>query len=394
MRCGREGGVFIVPRAGAKAVVSRNTRVIYPHSPSPSRRRGSCVGPSCSVDDDAEAGLGSRPSGGVEKCRWRDSEKWKTRAKIDRDGDWDARAANRARHLLGTAGIDESRTVVSPRLWGIASWPARARRALRLQVKTAGATSRAAHRTRPTRTVLSRHAHVRPSSRRHARVRRARGRAARRAPRVRQPVPARSVQAVSQEPPPAGGCGRTPRVLRRLHGPRDEPHVQALLQGASASTERAVGRSAPRATAPARARARRKNIPSRCLSTRPPTSGRTNHERKRRARRSRTAREANAAPRDVRDARLAAVLRARAHRRSRTRDPRARSPRTPPCVFTVSSAPYPSQTATSRTHPASAPPVNNGRPRRFFFHAASQRRRLASRDADASDPPFPLARRS
>ena len=143
-----------------------------------------------------------------------------------------------------------------------------------------------------------------------------------------------------------------------------------------------------------RARARRKNIPSRCLSTRPPTSGRTNHERKRRARRSRTAREANAAPRDVRDARVAAVLRARAHRRSRTRDPRARSPRTPPCVFTVSSAPYPSQTATSRTHPASAPPVNNGRPRRFFFHAASQRRRLASRDADASDPPFPLARRS
>ena len=84
-----------------------------------------------------------------------------------------------------------------------------------------------------------------------------------------------------------------------------------------------------------RPRERWKNIPSRCLSTRPPIPDKpriSRRRRKRRARRSRTAREANTARRDVRDARFTAVPRACAHRRSRTRDPRARSPRIPPVI--------------------------------------------------------------
>ena len=234
---------------------------------------------------------------------------------------------NRARHLLGTAGIDQSRTVVSPRLWGIASWPTRARRALRTRGNHRDDISRRApHATDSNRPPATRTCSPFAVSPR-ARSPRARARSAR-ASRVRQPVPARSVQAVSQEPPPAGSCGRSPRVFRRLHGPRDEPHVQALLQGACASTERAVGRSAPRAPAPARARAVGKypvSVPfdSAPISEKPRISRR---RRKRRARRSRTAREANTAWRDVRDARFTAVPRARAPTAGRARATRARVP--------------------------------------------------------------------
>ena len=244
------GAFLSFPAPGRRRLYHENTRVIYPHSParfvrrvarppSMTRRVGSARSSSRHVKSAVGATRKMENSRENRSLRGLGCARGESRS-APLGHRWNRRVTNRRfASTLGNrqlAGACVSRVTT-------AGW------------KPPGATSRAAHRTRPTRIALSRHAHVRPSPRRHARVRRARGRAARRASRVRQPVPARSVQAVSQEPPPAGSCGRSPRVFRRLHGPRDEPHVQALLQGACASTERAVGRSAPRAPAPAPARA-------------------------------------------------------------------------------------------------------------------------------------------
>ena len=96
-------------------------------------------------------------------------------------------------------------------------------------------------------------ADVRPAPRRVAAGRVSpRRRAEVRPARVREPVPARSEQAVSQEPAAPRGRGRAARVLRRVHGQGHEPHVQALLQGARRS-ERARALENPRRARPGRA---------------------------------------------------------------------------------------------------------------------------------------------
>ena len=102
------------------------------------------------------------------------------------------------------------------------------------------------HRRDDERTQTSRAA--RAVHRREARPRRRRASVRRKGQRV----PARPDQAVPQVPPAPRDRGRAPRVLGGVHGPRDEPHVQAVLQGASrreAMRERARV-PAPRARLP------------------------------------------------------------------------------------------------------------------------------------------------
>ena len=180
----REGGGRVVPRAEAKAVVSPHTRVICAHSPPPSRRRDSRVGPCVLRPRRGRSTSIRRLRQSVkidsEKCRWRDRGKLARKSIV----------TNRARHLLGTAGIDQSRTFVSPRLWGIASWPTRARRALRTRVGNHrdDISRRAPHSNRPPATRTCSPFAVSP----RARSPRARARSASRF--ARSPTSARTIR--------------------------------------------------------------------------------------------------------------------------------------------------------------------------------------------------------
>eukprot|EP00982_Pelagococcus_subviridis_P004249 29112-Pelagococcus_subviridis.AAC.5 len=76
-------------------------------------------------------------------------------------------------------------------------------------------------------------------------------------------VPARSVQAISQIPAAVRPRGRAPGVFRGVHGPRDEPHVRAVLQGARTLLDRSAS-LAPRETRRGRARPRSRREGTRC----------------------------------------------------------------------------------------------------------------------------------
>ena len=334
------------PRRGEGGCITTHTRVICAHSPPPSRRRDSRVGPCVIRPRRGRSTPIRRLRQSVkidsEKCRWRDRGKLARKSIV----------TNRARHLLGTAGIDQSRTFVSPRLWGIASWPTRTRRALRTRVGNHrdDISRRAPHATDSNRPPATRTCSPFAVSPR-ARVRRARG--ARSASRfARSPTSARTIRPSRiTRAPPAGSCGRSPRVFRRLHGPRDEPHVQALLQGACASTERAVGRSAPRAPAPAPARAVEKYPVSVPFDSAPHLGQTTDLASPAKATRAAVPDRARGEHRPARCSRRAlhgGSARVRPPPVAHARPARAFPPY-PPGDFTVSSVPYPSQTVASRT---------------------------------------------